>query len=349
MNIISMRHYPKMIVGWLMYSIRQIFYFPIFWIKSQIPTHNSKRLKFGTIKKRQDKKETKLKATSAATIVVIGILCMIMLLGSINQSLHSSNTNDNYIHNRNMRVEGQVLTNWNESVNPLNKFEANSWQFQEGRQPLELGKYGPEQEGVPSIHVQLANIKLQYEIVKSKSMKKDEFKSPIQNSINGNATLATSILLDNFNLAKSSFLLENETILTNASQLFAPFVFFPCANGLQNVDGNLIIQAAMASDQATKKHFVKKQKNGSKKKIKNKQSIYELQFLNSHFIKIKDDLSLVELKASKNITIGHFVTTKDFLSKNMNFSVEANNLVSKTLLTKSLKQWMFGGLHGIQP
>lgn len=348
MHVMPMGPYPGMVAGRPMYPGGQMPPVPIPRIKTQTPARNSKRPKSGTTKEGGDKKRTKLKAAGAASMAVMGLLCVAMLFGSIDQGLNDSNGVDDYTRVGNVRVGGRVLTSWNEDVNPLNITGLSSWDSGVGWRPLEPGEYGPEREGVPSVHTRLAAEKLQYENEKSQGITKAGFASSILHSIDGNATLTSSTSPDYFSSVKAPLLMGSDAFPTNASQSFAASVFVPGANGLVKVDGNLIIQAVMAGDKAAKKHSQKKRKSGSKKKKEMKQSAgasSELQALKSLSVKALDSLPSRESKVLKNATTGPFVTARP-LSGNVNSVVEANNPVSPVLRVGSLQQWMLGGLHG---
>jgi hypothetical protein len=338
MHVMPMGPYPGMVAGRPMYPGGQMPPVPIPRIKPQTPARSSKRPKSGVMKEGGDKKRTKLKAAGAASMAVMGLLCVAMLFGSIDQGVNDSNGVDGYTRVGNVRVGGRVLTSWNEGVNPLNSTGFSSWDSGAGWRPLEPGEYGPEREGVPSVHTRLAAEKLQHEINAG-------FESSV--AIDGNATLAASP--DYFSSVKSPLLMGSEAVPTNTSQLFAASVFVPGANGLVKVDGNLIIQAVMAGDKAAKNHSEKKRKSGSKKKKEMKQSAKassELRALKSLSVKALDNLVSREPKVVKNATTtGPFVTARP-LSGNVNSVVEANNPVSPVLRAGALQQWMLGGLHG---
>jgi hypothetical protein len=89
---------------------------PMPQIKTQAPACNSKRSKSSATKEESNKKQTKLKVTSAISMAIIGLLCMSILFGSIHQGLNGSNGVDGYTTMENVRVGGRVLTSWNESA-----------------------------------------------------------------------------------------------------------------------------------------------------------------------------------------------------------------------------------------
>ncbi|KAG0579191.1 hypothetical protein KC19_4G080100 [Ceratodon purpureus] len=347
MHVMPMGPYPGMVAGRPMYPGGQMPPVPIPRIKTQTPARSSKRPKSGTTKEGGDKKRTKLKAAGAASMAVMGLLCVAMLFGSIDQGLNSSNGVDDYTSVGNVRVGGRVLTSWNEGVNPLNITGLSSWNSGVGWQPLEPGEYGPEREGVPSVHTRLAAEKLQYENDKSQGIKKAVFESSIRHPIDGNTTLTSSASPDYFNSVKAPLLMGSDGIPTNTSQSFSASVFVPGANGLVKVDGNLIIQAVMAGDEAAKKHFQKKRKSEkAKKKWEMKQRAGASSVLHSRTLILKpvNNLPFRESKVLKNATTGPFVTARP-LSGNVNSVVGTNNPVSPVLRAGSLQQWMLGGLH----
>lgn len=355
MHVLPMGPYPGMVAGRPMYPGGQMPPVPIPRIKTQTPARSTKRAKSGATKEGGDKKRTKLKAAGAASMAVMGLLCVAMLFGSFDQGLNGSGGVDDYSRVGNVRVGGRVLTSWNEGANSLNNTGFSKWDYGPGWVPLAPGEYGPEREGVPSVHPRLAAEKLAFEAENSQQanagITTTGFESSVPQSVDRNATLATTTTSpDYFSSVKAPVLIGSEVVPANTSQSFAASVFIPGANGLVKVDGNLIIQAVMAGDRAAKNQSEKKRKSGLKKKkeIKQVAASSERQVVKKPPVKALENLASKESKVLKNASTGPFVTARP-LSRNVNSVVETNNPVSPMLRAGSLQQWMLGGLHGTEP
>lgn len=334
MHVLPMGPYPGMVAGRPMYPGGQMPPVPIPRIKTQTPARSSKRAKSGTTKEGGDKKRTKLKAAGAASMAVMGLLCVAMVFGSFDHGLNSTTGVDDTLRGGNVRVGGRVLTSWNESANPLNNSGFSKWDYGPGWAPLEPGEHGPEREGVPSAHTRPAT--------ENPAENPGTSKTGIDSSIDGNGTLATSSSPNYFSSVKTPLLIGSNVVPANTSQSFAASVFIPGANGLVKVDGNLIIHAVMAGDKAAKKQSEKKQKCGSKKKQVGASAVKKLS------VNGQDNLASRESRVVKNATTGPFVTARPLPGK-VKSVVETSNPVSPVLRAGSLQQWMLGGLHGIKP
>lgn len=336
MHVLPMGPYPGMVAGRPMYPGGQMPPVPIPRIKTQTPARSSKRAKSGTTKEGGDKKRTKLKAAGAASMAVMGLLCVAMVFGSFDHGLNGTTGVDDMSRVGNVRVGGRVLTSWNESANPLNNSGFSKWDYGPGWAPLEPGEQGPEREGVPSAHTRPAS--------------ENPAENPgtgIDSSIDGNGTVATSSSPNYFSSVKTPLLIGSDVVPGNTSQSFAASVFIPGANGLVKVDGNLIIHAVMAGDKAAKKQSEKKRKCGSKKKKEKKKQV-GLSAVKKLPVNGQDKLASRESRVVKNATTGPFVTARPLPGK-VNSVVETSNTISPVLRAGSLQQWMLGGLHGMNP
>lgn len=339
MHVLPMGPYPGMVAGRPMFPGGQMPPVPIPRMKAQTPARSSKRAKAGATKEGGDKKRTKLKAAGAASMAVMGLLCVAMVFGSFEYGTVGV---DDYSRVGNIRVGGRVLTSWNEDADPLNNTGFSKWDYGPGWAPPKPGEYGPEREGVPSIHAGLA---FETELNQANAdTTKTGFESSVPPSIDGSATLATSTSPGYFSSVKSPLQIGSEVVPANTSQSFAASVFIPGANGLVKVDGNLIIQAVMAGDKAAKKQSEKKRNSGLKKKKENKKQVATAT-VKKFPVKALDNLASRESKVVKNASTGPFVTARP-LSGKVNSVVDTNNLVSPVLRAGSLQQWMLGGLQG---
>nr|XP_024392781.1 bZIP transcription factor 28-like isoform X3 [Physcomitrium patens] len=342
MQVLPMGPYPGMVAGRPIYSGGQMPPVPIPRIKAKIPARSTKRAKSEDTKEGGDRKRTKLKAAGAASMAVMGLLCVAMLFSSFDQGLNGSGGVEDYTRIGNVRIGGRVLTSWDEAVNPLNNTGLSSSDTEPGWVPLQEGEYGPEREGVANIHMRLAAEKVQDEAVKSQ-ISKAGLESSARQSVDGNEDLGISkekgsqLPPDYFSSGKVPLQMRREIVSTNTSQSYAATVFVPGANGLVKVDGNLIIQAVMAGDKAAKKQSKNKQIVGGKKKGPVSKNLP---------VKVLDNLAPRETKVVQNATTGPFVIARP-LPERAKSVFGTNNPVSPVLHAGALQQWMLGGLHGL--
>lgn len=340
MQVLPMGPYPGMVAGRPIYSGGQMPPVPIPRIKAKIPARSTKRAKSEDTKEGGDRKRTKLKAAGAASMAVMGLLCVAMLFSSFDQGLNGSGGVEDYTRIGNVRIGGRVLTSWDEAVNPLNNTGLSSSDTEPGWVPLQEGEYGPEREGVANIHMRLAAEKVQDEAVKSQ-ISKAGLESSARQSVDGNEDLGISkekgsqLPPDYFSSGKVPLQMRREIVSTNTSQSYAATVFVPGANGLVKVDGNLIIQAVMAGDKAAKKQSKNKQIVGGKKKGPVSKNLP---------VKVLDNLAPRETKVVQNATTGPFVIARP-LPERAKSVFGTNNPVSPVLHAGALQQWMLGGLH----
>lgn len=352
MQVLPMGPYPGMVAGRPMYLGGQMPPVPIPRMKTQTPARSTKRAKTGATNEGGDRKRVKLKAAGAASVAVMGLLCVAMLFGSVDPGLKGSSGVKDNTRVGSVRVGARVLASWDEAGNPLNHIGVSSWDNEPGWLPLREGEYGPEREGVPSIHTRLASEKLQYAPEKSQ-IPKTELEFSAQQSVHGNETLGLSAEQrrqppsDYFSSGKAPLLMGSEMVPSNTSQSFAASVFVPGANGLVKVDGNLIIQAIMAGDRAAKKQSEKKSKSVGKKKGKkqSEKTISEGQAMKGLSVKVWDNLAPSKAEVIQNATTGPFVTARPLPGK-VKSVLGTNNPVSPVLHGGALQQWMLGGLHG---
>ncbi|XP_024371305.1 uncharacterized protein [Physcomitrium patens] len=351
MQVLPMGPYPGMVAGRPMYLGGQMPPVPIPRMKTQTPARSTKRAKTGATNEGGDRKRVKLKAAGAASVAVMGLLCVAMLFGSVDPGLKGSSGVKDNTRVGSVRVGARVLASWDEAGNPLNHIGVSSWDNEPGWLPLREGEYGPEREGVPSIHTRLASEKLQYAPEKSQ-IPKTELEFSAQQSVHGNETLGLSAEQrrqppsDYFSSGKAPLLMGSEMVPSNTSQSFAASVFVPGANGLVKVDGNLIIQAIMAGDRAAKKQSEKKSKSVGKKKGKkqSEKTISEGQAMKGLSVKVWDNLAPSKAEVIQNATTGPFVTARPLPGK-VKSVLGTNNPVSPVLHGGALQQWMLGGLH----
>lgn len=352
MQVLPMGPYSGMVAGRPICSGGQMPLVPIPRIKAKTPARSTKRAKPEHSKEGGDQKRTKLKAAGAASMAVMGLLCVAMLFSSFDQGLNNSGGVEDSTRIGSVRIGGRVLTSWDEAANPLNNTELSSSDTGPRWLPLQEGEYGPERDDVQSIHMQLASEKVQDETAKSQIWKAG-LESSDRHAVHGNEDLEifnkkeNRLPPDSFSSSKVPSHMRNETIFTNLSQSYAATVFVPSANGLVKVDGNLIIQAVMASDKAGKKQSeneqnVKQKKNGKMQSIK---SSTEGPVMKNLPVKALDNLAPRESKVVQNVSTGPFVIARPLPEREKSV-FETNNPVSPVIHAGALQQWMLGGLHG---
>lgn len=358
-QILPMGPYPGMVGGRPVYPGGPVPPIPIPRLKTQQPTVRTSR-KSKLINGKEDggdKKRAKKKVAGAASVAVMSLLCVAMLFSPFDWGFNAPDrigamNSGSYTHIGDVRVGGRVLTSWSETGNPINLTGGNPWEPGPGWVPLEEGEYGPEREGVLSLHhAHASSVQEQRnEAVESQNIAEVVNRNPLPHTLSGNSTTATASdsQSDCFNAVRVPILMGGGMFPANKSQLFAASVFIPKDNRLVKVDGNLIIQAVMAGDEAAKQSLGKRSKGGMKKgKVDRTSPLVptENQVMKAASTKVLDGVTPREVKVTEKST--RALVAERALAKNHKTPFSTSNPVTPVLRSGSLQQWVLGGLHGI--